>query len=554
MLTFILSTINNWRKGKLRERERRRLAALLSKPCLETMEERIVPVTHQFSWVGTAAAWTPGYAHLGNVATSWENPANWRDIQTALQATTLPQQADLVQFGSDDIGRCIMNANEDIGNIDFVSQGAAPSLEILAGKKLEVHNDLANQGDDGLGNFNESLLAGGIQPPGTIQIDSGAAVHTGGQIEFHGGNTVWNAVTVSTNTSTFKGDIFVDGGGTLHVGKTIAPWNANSGISDSAHIWVGYTPTLTGGNYTPDTSDAAMYVDTFDTGKNFQLANNADIWLAKGTGTQGKLILDADESMAHFSNGNIVDLTGNSQVYVDGELDRFEAAGDTNAQALNVNVLVEGQGLLWVHNSGNLIVNGSGVGSYSLTMTGGATEVGGFTSSATLSVGSGAHQGYHQTGGTLWYGVGGAGYTAYIHGTGLIEGGTVAALGTSSTQYGDLYLDDGNWTVKGSTIMKFHINGASSGTNDQIVIGAGDTLTIGDSSTQNNVVISTYIWNHYPVGGDQYTLLNSGGPGAAVTILDSIALTIIVDSTSPYSASWGDYNSTWGTNLVLTEQ
>jgi hypothetical protein len=551
MLKLILGLLETRRERKQRERNRRRVASLRARPCLETMEERIVPATIEFGWKGGAAAWTAGYAHLGMVGSSWENPANWVDIATGFAATTLPQNSNYVDFGTIDTCPCILNANEDIGNMDFFTLNAGthiPKLIILAGKKLEIHNDLATEVDV-LGHNHETFL--GADANATIQINAGLTVHTGGQLEFHGGNTVWNAVTVSVdNSSWFKGDIFLDGSGFLHVGKASAHDGATN-ISDSAHIWISFTPTLTNGNYTPDNAQDWMYVDTFDNNKNFELANNADIY----NGRDGKIWLDANTSN---NDAAIIDLTTNSQIYNDGVMERTNPNGDFNYQNLNVNVA--NTWVIEIDDSSYLKIVGSGVGSYSLTNTG-SISIGSTISPETggshLNVGNAVHQGYHQTAGSLLYGEG----TQFFEGTGLIEGGKVEGYGVlsggaSGTGWGSLFLTSGNWVIKGSTELDFGIDGSMAGqfiNNDSITIAVNFTLTIGDDATHNNVVIDTFVYNQAPTRNNQYTLLKSGG-NPSVTILDSTALTILVDANSPFSATWSDVNSTWGTNLVLTEQ
>jgi len=508
------------------------------------MEQRIVPVTHQFEWQGAAVAWTPGYAHLGNVGTSWENPGNWIDLQTLGVAVTLPQVGDYVGFGTLDKGPCVVNANETIGNMDFLNINHVPSLEILAGVILKVHNDAANQKKDALGHFNESVLASG--PTGTIKIDGGVFVHTGGQLKFHGGNTVWNATTVSVdNPGLFKGDIFLDGGGTLHLGKTVAPISTNAGISDSAHFWIGYNSTLAGGDYTKDGTADMLYVDTFDTGKNLVLANGADIYLCpvNPAGGHGIMKLDADEANA---NGSIIDISGNSQIFAYGEMDRTEVIHSFNAQVLSVNVTVDNFGTVFVDDSCYLSILGSGTSAYSLLMDSGSIQIGSNNGGAHLIVGTAAHQGYSQTGGTLMYGAS----SQYFDGNGTISAGYVQC---ATNAYGNLFLIDGTWAIKGTTVLEFRIDGSTSGSNDSITIQSNHTLTIGDDATHNNVVIDTYIQNQAPTRNNQYTVLKSGINGV-VTILDSSALTIKVDATSPFGATWSDVNSTWGTNLVLTEQ
>jgi hypothetical protein len=156
-------------------------------------------------------------------------------------------------------------------------------------------------------------------------------------------------------------------------------------------------------------------------------------------------------------------------------------------------------------------------------------------------------KGYSQLTGTLSFGVA----TSFIAGPGTVSGGIIQSA--SGDVSGQLIFSQANWAIKGSTEIILGVDGSTSGANASIKEAANFTLTIGDSSTVNNVIVDTNVYNATPARNNQYTLIFSGGGTGAVNILDAAAMTFGVEAGSPYTASWNDTNSSWGSNFVLTE-
>jgi hypothetical protein len=174
------------------------------------------------------------------------------------------------------------------------------------------------------------------------------------------------------------------------------------------------------------------------------------------------------------------------------------------------------------------------------------------------------NQGYYQSGGTLAYHSGTLAYDELV-GKGTISGGTIVGDALNGL-YCELDLDNvgdvaSNWAIKGSTKVVFHVDGSNNnggpvtgtGKSNFIKLGKNQTLTIGDDSTHNNVVIDTIVDNANAPTGNAYALfVGSLNTGTTLTIYNITQMSIIVDPNSPHTATWS--YSYANQNFILTAQ
>ena len=200
MLAFLKDFLKSTRQAKERTRAARRRRALYARPGMHDfqLQQRIVPTTTRFEWIGGDPASPTNYNDLDN----------WIDLATNGIPTSFMNTNSYLQFDGNAKANCVVQGlYTSVGNVSILSAadkaGAFKfTIEISAHMALWITNNTSNE-PDYYGNLHTSEFRSG-----TIQVDSGPAAGGGGLLGVGGGTLYWDgplAITVDYPTR-FKGE------------------------------------------------------------------------------------------------------------------------------------------------------------------------------------------------------------------------------------------------------------------------------------------------------------------------------------------------------------
>lgn len=417
--------IEGWRRNRELRNERRRAWRLRARPCLETMEERLVP-SRNLDW-------------KGGISADMTVAGNWIDEATNGGALLKPGASDSVYFGDSSSGTQLTTTN------------TAPS-GALAYALCKVGRD-----------WNWTITCTGTwgsYAASTLIFNSG---NTNGIIQVNG--------TINGTLQWYSGKF--TGTGTINdTGTSVSQIGSGSftsfDLECSAALNIGTSGHTVG-----------CYLDSFSSGYNLKLNGGANITVGRDS------VFQLSQNGNNATSGGIKTDGSSSFISVDGTLVRELVTRSSNDNpdvtsiVLAPYVKVNATGVLTVGDSLGLKVTGHDSNNYNVINNDFVYMYGG----SKLELGNGYSQGAGGALSILAPPYNAANKTVYLGGSGVkfdFSGGKINEMGFTSknnTQVFDELDLDGDVTIKTTAhlIVNCGVNVGSSGTRDYLHITGGFT-------------------------------------------------------------------------------
>jgi hypothetical protein len=253
MLGFLKNFVESYKAEKARIRARRRERSLQARPCLETMEQRIVPS-------GPPSGPPPpinnaGYYWTGNTSTASDTASNW-DVYSAvlhkwIVSTVVPGSADVINFNDDTTNTYPMA----FANCDISATGwSVAGTHLLPSFGLQI-------------NVSSVFWAGALTDEGGyIELKPSVAGTTMLNVN---GALLWDGGKIESPNVQKWGVVDVYGGGSNYVGSS------SSSSLCSANPELGLTTEMK--VYGLSGSTTKIYMGNFASGFNFKMDDGASL-------------------------------------------------------------------------------------------------------------------------------------------------------------------------------------------------------------------------------------------------------------------------------------